>query len=488
MKARDIVRTAVVKTNPYWPFSSLNKMPYYLAIKGLIRLCKKFPEIKSTYLRHGLTRENWIPGLSDVDLTLIIDSGLTLEEEFSFLSSFWKNYDTMKKVFPMLGDIEILNEEHIGSWTKFNIRGYESRNWRLIYGIETAKRNYDQNSTRLAIDSLNYALWIYLDHFLRRFYQEESPPFIMLQEMKRVAFKALKYANYADVHTVGHKLEGQAYDKTAMLCCVLEELKKGVGLFTAGYGQNGLRKSPREWQDAVEPRNVPLRHQVLDTRELEPFHEAVESIFLASAAKIVILKSGLDSSVMKGRMDLVSRLFAKAGSIPVIVSPSIFEYMLRFYNPFLYTSLVISNGLAYGKDLLPEIQPPGMYHFISKVLQQTANVLTFPQSRAVICLPNPTWFSEVQLESILKRSLFIKLYLEKGVIKRSYGELLAESQSCYPDYYERLKEITRLRQEALSREAFELLKGIASDIHSSVSTLDYVNNLFNIDEGGYSSQ
>ena len=480
MNARDIIRTAVVKTNPFWPFSSLNKMPYYLAIKGFIRLCKKFPEIKSTYLRHGLTHENWIPGLSDIDLTLIIDSGLTTEEEFSFLSSFWKNYDNMKKVFPMLGDVEILNEEHIGSWTKFNMRGYESRNWRLIYGIETAKSNYALNSTRLAIDSLNYALWVYLDHFLRRFYKNESPPFIILQEMKRVACKSLRYANYPDLHAVGHKLEGQVVDKTAMLSCVLEALKKGVGPFTTAYSQNGSRKSPREWQDAVEPRNVPPRHQALDTRELEPFHEEIEGIFLTSTTNIVILKSGLDSSVMKGCIDIVSRLFTMTGSIPVIVSPSIFEYMLRFYNPFLYASLVSSNGVAYGKNLLPDIQPPGMFHFISKVLEQTATVLTFPQSHAIVYPPNPSWFSEVQLDSILKRSLFIKLYLEKGVIKLSYGELLAESQSCYPDYYEKLKEIKGLRDEGLSREAFKLLKGITSDIHRFVSTIDPVDNLFRI--------
>jgi hypothetical protein len=112
------VRILIVKTNPYRPFSTLNKMPYYIAIKAFVRLCKRFPEIKSIYLRHGLTEANWVPGLSDIDRTLIIDSGLNIEEEFSFLGLFWNNYDRMKKLFPMLGDIEILNAEHIGTWTK----------------------------------------------------------------------------------------------------------------------------------------------------------------------------------------------------------------------------------------------------------------------------------------------------------------------------------------------------------------------------------
>lgn len=51
MKIKDIVRTVVTETNSYWPFSGLNKLPYYLAIKAFIQHCKKFPEIKSVSRR-----------------------------------------------------------------------------------------------------------------------------------------------------------------------------------------------------------------------------------------------------------------------------------------------------------------------------------------------------------------------------------------------------------------------------------------------------
>jgi hypothetical protein len=61
MEMRDIVRAAVVRTDSYWLFSSLNKMSYYLAIKAFVHLCKRFPEIKSAYLRHGLLTEDWTP-------------------------------------------------------------------------------------------------------------------------------------------------------------------------------------------------------------------------------------------------------------------------------------------------------------------------------------------------------------------------------------------------------------------------------------------
>src|SRR5262245_1720211 len=100
MKIRDIVRTAVLRTNPFWPFSTLNKMPYELAITAFVQTCKRFREIRSVYLRHGLTEGYWIPALSDIDLAVIIDSKLTIDEEVSFLNSFWKNHDRIKKLFP----------------------------------------------------------------------------------------------------------------------------------------------------------------------------------------------------------------------------------------------------------------------------------------------------------------------------------------------------------------------------------------------------
>jgi hypothetical protein len=84
MEVKELVRFLIVKSNPYGPFSTLNKMPYYIAIKGFIQICKRFPEIKSIYLRHGLAEGNWVPGISDIDLTVVIDSDLTVEEEFDF--------------------------------------------------------------------------------------------------------------------------------------------------------------------------------------------------------------------------------------------------------------------------------------------------------------------------------------------------------------------------------------------------------------------
>ncbi len=85
MKCRDFIREVVLRTNPYRPFSSLNKVPYRLAIEAFLRLCGKFPEITSAYLRGSLVSRDWVPALSDIDLTVIVDDQLGLDEEYAFL-------------------------------------------------------------------------------------------------------------------------------------------------------------------------------------------------------------------------------------------------------------------------------------------------------------------------------------------------------------------------------------------------------------------
>jgi hypothetical protein len=487
MKIKDLVRIVVIKTNPCWPFSSLNRLPYYLAIKSFVRLCKKFPEIKSVYLRHGLIQQNWVSGISDIDLTIVIDSKLTVEKEFYFLNSFWKNYDQLKKLFPMLGEIDILNEEHIGSWTKFGMQGYESSNWRLVYGTETVKSNYIVDPKRLAIDSLNYALTCYLGYFLRKFYKQEQPHYITLKELHRLVFKILRYTDYFTIQSSNkYKTEGRFADKTDMLCCILNGLEKRIQHFIPPDNPAALRRDAKDWLNGISQK-VAFDDHISDMKELASQYATLEGIFMSYRRNFIVLKNGLSTAVMKDHIDTIRQVFVQKIAMPVIASSCIFEYILRFYDPFLYTNLISYGKIVNGKDLLSEIQSPDMYIFIKKVIEQTTNVLTFPQSRALISPSSRNWILERELESMVERSLFVKLYLEKGIIKPLYSELLDETQKHYPDDYKKLNELKKntscSRDGSLIREAFSLLKGIANDIHKSISTSSVVDNLFKIGEG-----
>ena len=67
IRPSELIRIAVIRSSTLWPFSYINKIPYYLAIRLFIIINKNNKLIKGIYLRHGLTEANWIPGLSDID-------------------------------------------------------------------------------------------------------------------------------------------------------------------------------------------------------------------------------------------------------------------------------------------------------------------------------------------------------------------------------------------------------------------------------------
>ncbi|MCI0454153.1 MAG: hypothetical protein L0Y68_04060 [Candidatus Dadabacteria bacterium] len=489
MKITDIVRTIVLKTNRWWPFSQLNKTPYYIAIWAFVRLCKRFTQIKSVYLRHRLVEGNWTPALSDIDLTVIIDSKLTAEEEFSFLYSFWKNYEGMKKLFPMLGEIEVLNDEHIGSWIKFGIEGYTSQNWILVYGIETVKSNFLVNPKRLAIESLNYALFFYLRYSLEKF-RQEGPPYLVSQDLKRLVHKILRCLNYTNTDdNKKQTVVGRLDDKTDMLFHVLKGLEEGIRFTAPSDNEVGSRKSNKEWLCDVDSHNkVFFENQALDIRALTSQDEAIQSIILNYHKKIfIVLKDGLDALATKSCINTIRRVFAQEDKMPIIiVSFCIFKYILRCYNPFEYTHFIRYRIVAYGKDLLSDIQPPDKTSFINYLIRQTPTLLTFPRNHKLFSPPTPDWFLRRELESMVERSLFLKLYLEKGVIKPWHYELLTESQRHYPEDYKKMRELqestSQFRNETLSREWFRLLRSMANDIHNYVTNSNIAENLFQIDQ------
>ena len=473
MKIRDIVRTAVIKTNPCWPFSSLNRMPYYLAIQVFVQLCKRFREIKSVYLRHGLTEENWIPALSDIDLAVIIESKLKIEEEFSFLNAFWNHHDRMKKLFPMLGEIEILNDEHIKSWTQFDIPGYKSMSWKLLYGTETAKSQFPANRQRLTVDSFNYALRFYLGYFLDRFDAKEDSCYLASQDLKRLVLKILKSLNYMNGEDSKKQIVvGGLDDTTDMLVRVLTGLEEGVRFITRNYNNDADSKSSdKAWLGDIDSHNnVVFENRGFDIGALAPWDKAIQSIILNYDKRVfVVLKDELDASALKGCIAAIRPVFAQERTMPVIASSHLFKYMLRYYDPFEYTRLVTYRIVAYGQDVVSEMPPPDKESFISYLVRQTQTVLTFPQCHTFISPPSPNWFSGRELEWNLNKSLFLKLYLEKRVIKPWYDEFLIECQKHYPDHFTKWRALKDTKDTTLSREWFRLLKGIANDVHNCLA-------------------
>jgi hypothetical protein len=472
MTHRDLVRTAVVKTNPYWPFSILNKVPYTLALKAFIQMCQQFPEVKSLYLRHGLTRKDWVPALSDIDLTLIIESRLDLTEELTFLRSFWHRYARLKKLFPMLGEVDILDEESLDSWARFTIRGYEIKDWQLIYGRETAHNTYMAGSVCLTFDALNYSLLCYRTFLLKRFYQQTPLPSLTMLEMQRVVTKILQYANYGTGDDrCDYSAVTRLREKAEMLRSIFSAWEESIQRWDLATTLLDTDKETAEHPADIERRNLRIAKPALVFAKPSPSDEVIESIIEAYNTSIVIVHDALAAGQIRACLETL-HTFAQREPAPLIVSASVFRYMLRFSAPFLYTHLSTCGEIVYGKDVLADLEPPQVSFFIHSVLEQTPTILAFPRSRKVIEPPSSAWLSEREAVSLVERALFVKLYLETGRIKLRYHELLAESRQRYAHYYTAMQTLQEgigsLKEEAAGYEFFRLLRDLANDIHQQM--------------------
>ena len=473
MNVRDFVRIAILKTNSLWPFSTWNKVPYRFAVRAFIQAFKVFPEIRSIYLRHGLVERTWVPAVSDIDFTLIISSQMTDEQEFAFLRNFWKRYRTFKKLFPMLGEIEILNEQQFGSFTKFKIWGYESFEWKLVHGQETLKSNYLATPFRLKVDSLNHAVWFYLDFLLQRFYDNAKPAYLISCEMRRIASKVLRYANYNSRDEM--KVEEEIpREKAEIVCFVLKRLDQSVYEFLLQHKTTPVGSDwNQEWRRR-EFEKVPDNGFVFN--ELIPFRNTIKSILLSSYNRDqVLLDAVSDIFILKSCINSIRDSFAGQERTPTLITSGIFEYMMRFFDPYLYTHLMKCSRVAMGDDILPGIQPPDPCFFAQKVLYQVPTLLIHSRSEKLILPLDSNRYSEKAFESIINRGLFIKLYLEKGVLCYRYSDLMQETHRNYPDVYERLRKCA-----SSGLESFRLMRSITTDIHNALQDSRKLQDLYSM--------
>ena len=162
----DLARTAALKTNPYWPFSWANRKIYRIAAASFARMCASYPEISAAYVRNSMAGDDWTPGSSDIDVTVIVKPGLALDQEFAFLQSFWSGFDRLKRYFPMLSDAEVLSEAQLAPWLFHIARTPGPPSWRLITGRDVLAEVHLPPSPRWPIRARKDALWFYMDRFL----------------------------------------------------------------------------------------------------------------------------------------------------------------------------------------------------------------------------------------------------------------------------------------------------------------------------------
>jgi hypothetical protein len=456
---RDLVRHLVVGTNPYWPFSALNKVPYRVALAAMARRMKNRGDVRGLYLRNGLLGGDWVPGISDIDLTLVTgDIDAQPEHAYRTVRWIWAQYDILKRTFPMLGELDILTPKTLPAWSRFAVTGYETRFWKPLVGDRVTSLGYDDAPLRLQFDALNHAVLFYLDFLLPRVLGG-ARSHVSAGEMRRIGSKVIRYAALATGRTADRAAVSDGVPPSSVAAAALNALDEAVRHvdFSSLWAS-----SPAGARHCIDRAGSDL------PSENRPEHRY--AVVTGCRVPIVILREGqweeVDSTL--------------AASQPMVVTPAVFQHIVRCYDPFLYTHLLTCGRVAFGR---PVSLPPAPHErsFAYNILVQLQNVLSAARSRGVLPQHAAAFIAGRAFELAVERALFIKTLLACGTVSPWYDELQAERRRRYGDYDARVAEI---RQHALrdagaaGLEAFTLLGGLARELADSVSEANVDARIF----------
>jgi len=426
-RARDWLRISVLIANRIWPLRHVNRIPYWAAIRVFVSIFRRRPEIASIYLSHGLAGQDWIPGLSDIDLTVILDNALSGAPEYSFLEKFWITYDRLKRYFPMLGEVVIFGEAEFGLWQTYSSTTTHGRRWVLLHGRETAKTVYVEDGVWRK-RALNAALWMYL---------ESVPPCLSRQDSylgrQDVARRARKIFRYLDRHMPIER----SRDSTEIVAAILKALE-GAAMAVCGA-----------------PSTV-------STAQGDGIRAVIKT---AKGRVLMVLEDRLDASML-GRL-IQDHLPVKAGEGgPVLLSHSLFAYMITHYNPYTDAHLRSSGTVVSGEDPLPVISPPGRLEFVSFTLDRLAYLLTVTRGEELFSTREPLPLS--MLEKAVTSGLAVQLLLRDDWVGSDMRAVEAACRSAFPDYYRELDAVREYLAAGNDREArrasFQLFRPIALGI------------------------
>ncbi len=446
-KTREFIRRAIIKTNPCWPFSYLNRLPYKLAIKWFVYNFKHFPQIKDIYTRESMARGDYIPGVSDIDLTVVIKSGLNLQEEFSLLNLFWKRYYKIRKIFPMLTHIDFLNDKYLQTWLKSATGRYELDCRKLIYSKNIGENISATPKTQSDfICSTEHALGFYLYMFLG-WYIKNKAGFPVL---RRLALKILKCAMYFQGYNGQEKLERFNRLKT----------KEDLLSFILGCFDESIRKI-----------KLPYTENKVTRKESALQREGVESIISSDeppSLLFIVLKDSLDISATKDLIDT----FAEKRNFSFIMTPSVFKYVILRHEPYFYLRLMTNRSILYGIDLLSDIEAPPKDIFIEQILLSSINLARWSLSIITVFYWDYKDYLAIAKRCIqkeLQTFILSKLYLEKGIIISGDG-ILKECQRHYPQLYQKITEweenLAYTKEGILNQKSFNALRSAADYVYN----------------------
>ena len=460
-----LLRTFVLRTNPHWPFRYCNRIPYAAALRVFVRCFKTRPEIRSIYVRHGLAQGEWIPALSDIDLTLVLRRDLPVELEYDFLETFWRRYGRLRRIFPMLGEVLILNQDEFALWLTSSSYSPVNRRWHLLHGEQSVCLRAD-GSEHWRRRALSYALWMHLETLPPCFSEPDS--FLRRQDIQRRARKILRLLQpiLAEAGQPQLPIE-RTPDPVEILTDVLRSFETAVTHVASIEPRDDIPEpmGPHPTvRDGCEFLSTPI-----------PGAEGIWSVILRpDHTALFLIEDGLERKAIRRLVQASQHAWPGVQSTPILLHRCLFTYLIRHDNPFHYSSLLRRRTIAFGTDPLTKIDPPGRAAFVGHTLDRIANILTFTRSEELLETATP--LSVSALETSLNRALAVRLLLGSDWISPHPHENAARRRSAFPECFRALEEIkghsAAGREEAARRASFQLFRSLASEVRDLMSHAD----------------
>jgi predicted nucleotidyltransferase len=484
---KKILSDLVVRSNKFQLLKYINSLPYKFGLNFILRYFKSMPEIKSIYLRRGMTSKDWVPGSSDIDL-LIITKKMGLKNELAFLKSFWERYLRLKKIFPFLGEAGVCNENELDNWHKFGgIRAMEMNKWKLLCGSEIRKGKYSFDPLMLRIEALWEALSTQYSDFLSStmFYQKSFKK-TYLRPYFKIFIDILRYGSYC-----GDMTKGEICDRNQFISnsskYIRGETKKVIDLFKKVQNSNyfspkseeiilnsfsnsfkfldnicgcllkDIEKSKISSKLKFSKYNLEPKSKEIVLNTIKPFvdqmyyeiKESVESIILSSSGcrdhrylLYVILKNDLSDKKIqeifhKIKNVLISNIdswpfdYFDLSKAPLLYTKNMFKCHL--YLPWWsleYFYLIRHGETLKGRDLIKNLDRPDDYFVLKGVLSYAS----YLPIHLKLELRNKQVFSNRIIDDVCGDLPAIILALERGIIPTTPLEAVLEYRDNYKEF------------------------------------------------------
>jgi hypothetical protein len=401
---RSLVRDLVRATHRWPLLGSAYRGIYKAAADSVARLAEANSQIAGIYARNSYALGTWEPGRSDIDLT-VVWRGPSEEA----IALFHSAYAKLQERFPMLGEVEMIDEQHLGAWIRHGFSGFQSQNWKKLAGDHDLLCEYEGSEQ---FDRVRHAIAVYRYQFLKYFWERPRGP-----AAERAAAKLMRILGRPP-------MKESSVDRMWEAC--LRELATAVKT-TAAPAEGPLV----DYAELIGRVSVAASQTDGETLSINGLQSVIASAPDAAQKHVLV----------EGYSDLakIEAVFPCA----IVWEPNVFRFYLCFLDPLEYFSLLRERTLFHGEDPLRE--PFGLTKSALRdsITHYSVEMLTFPYRAGLAGLSDGDFRNFVY--GWYLRTL---RYFEDGIVDF--------------DYYSLRQHFKNRHSEDVGR--FPLLHGIAGEL------------------------